>query len=101
MVNLKEPSEYLNDLLKLLTYSTVISDTFTNRTISVANKSIELNYNAGKNNKPEDFSVYKSFVKELHTITIFSTHFQNLVLGIIHDCIMSAHKKGQNESTHQ
>jgi hypothetical protein len=98
---MKEPNktsaEYLNDLLKTLTNSTVISDNFTNYILLTANKSIEDNFNAGKNNTDENFDHYKKLVKEFHYLTIFSMHFQDLVLGIIHDCITSAYEAGQKE----
>jgi len=90
----KSSNEYLNDLLKALSNSIVISDTFTTYVMQVATKSIEINFNNGKNGEYEDFTHYKKLLKELHTITIFSSNFQNLILGIIHDCIMSAYNHG-------
>ncbi len=100
MSHLKQPSDYLEDLSKILNNTTVISDNFTKYIIQIAIKSMELNYNAGKKNESEDFSLYKILVKEFHSITIFSAHFQNLVLGSLHDCIMASHEKGLKESAH-
>jgi hypothetical protein len=93
----KTSSDYLNDLLNTLTNSTVISDKFINYILQIANKSIADNFESGKNNDDEIFDHYKKLVKEFHYITIFSTHFQNLVLGIIHDCITTAYEEGQKE----
>ena len=94
----KHPNENLELLNKILNNSIVISNEFKKYVLNVASKSIEANYVAGEKNDNEDYTYYKMLMKELHTITIFSSYFQETILGTIHDCIMSAYEEGQKKA---